>query len=168
MIRSTPSGNIVTFPDETPDLIRLLIQYFYEADYEPYILADTEPNSDLEEDHEAPTMQEYAGELITHVQMFTLGCKYSVDGLQELAVEKLQRACQRFWYTEDFKKVAEAVVLREHEKLEVLRRTIAETVAKHTELRKNMWVKDLYKKAEEFEAEVLRSMLFLGVRVIGE
>jgi hypothetical protein len=163
IIRSTPSGNIVTFPDENPDLIRLLVQYFYEADYEPYILADTEPNSDLEEDRDTPTMQEYTGDLITHVQMFTLGCKYSVDGLQELAVQTLQQACQGFWYTDDFEKVAEAVVLRELEKLEILRRTIVETVAKHTELRKNMWVKDLYKKAEGFEAEVLRSMLFLGV-----
>tara|TARA_R110002003_G_scaffold124_13_gene11300 strand:+ start:565 stop:1071 length:507 start_codon:yes stop_codon:yes gene_type:complete len=156
MIRSTPSGNIVTFPDESPNLIRLLIQYFYGADYEPYILANTELDSDLEAEREASTAYEYTGEIITHVQMFTLGCKYSVDGLQELVVEKFHQACQRFWYTDDFEKVAEAVVLREHEKLESLRMAIVDTVAKHPELWKKMWARTLFEKAEGFETEVLK------------
>ncbi|KAH7091578.1 hypothetical protein FB567DRAFT_277507 [Paraphoma chrysanthemicola] len=133
MIRSTPTGNVITLPDDTnPELITLLIQYCYEADYEPYYVAKS--RSDLDDQRTPKLLKVYNKEMETHVKMFTLGHKHNVDGLQELVTAKFRQACQKFWYRLEFEEVAHEIVIRPGDELSLLRDVIVDTVATHGNL----------------------------------
>ena len=147
-------------PDEVaPNLFKLMVQYMYEAEYDPPL---TDPASaiakertykdayDLEYTYDFPhtcvvtgskcfkktlcphhtcykhtcefNCEDFvcyecedvpglpsggADQLLLHASMSAIGDKYYVHGLEALAKEKFERACERYWNTPEFEKAAE-------------------------------------------------------------
>ena len=98
-----------------------------------------------------------ADQLAMHVDMFMLGCKYDVDGLPELATEKFQQAARRFFHTTEFEEVVQAIVEKDEDGVEELRKVIVETIAAHGELYGKGKIKRMLESKAGFAFEVLRA-----------
>jgi len=96
-----------------------------------------------------------ADQLATHVDMFMLGCKYDVDGLTELAIEKFQQAARRFFDTTEFEEVVQDIVEKNDDGVEELRKVIVETIAGRRELFGKGRIKHMLESRAGFAYEVL-------------
>ncbi|KAF2703730.1 hypothetical protein K504DRAFT_473736 [Pleomassaria siparia CBS 279.74] len=101
----------IDLPEDEPEIVKLLVQYLYEA--EPKAKKSAKSLTPQEEEVQRLKSQGYsmifphtcklefgncqADQLLTHAKMYEIADKYDVIGLKDLSGEKFRRACQSFW-----------------------------------------------------------------------
>ena len=73
-------------------------------------------------------------QMLLHAKMYELGDKYDVVGLKELAREKFQIWCERYWDEEDFAAAARCAFSTTPDKDAGLRDVVVRTVSGHIDL----------------------------------
>ena len=94
-----------------------------------------------------------ANQLLVHAEMYGIGVKYGVHGLDELAKEKFDKACHHYWNTLEFEEVA--VYVCEHH-LDGLREVLVATIAAHTKLIEKEKIEKLVRKNGRLAVDVLK------------
>ena len=94
-----------------------------------------------------------ANQLLLHAEMYGIALKYGVYGLNELAKEKFDKACQRFWETSEFEEAAEYVC--EH-RLDGLHEVLVTTIAAHMKLIEKARIEELLNKNGHIAFKVLK------------
>lgn len=144
--KESQTGEINLGEDE-PEVIKLLMQYLYEGEYEPAVPDDGvggtltppryyyEGGSPYKSSHTSlPTLNGTAPQLLTHTKMYEIGDKYDVIGLKDLAKEKFARACKHFWKTPEFASAAHHAFSTTVEDDKGLRGIVSARICEHIEL----------------------------------
>ncbi|KAL6167145.1 hypothetical protein ACJQWK_06591 [Exserohilum turcicum] len=87
------NNSTIDLPKDEPAIIKLLIQYLYEGEYDHSL-----PNECHSHIKETARFHDPAEQLVTHTKMYEIADKYNVVGLKDLVIEKFSRACEQFWY----------------------------------------------------------------------
>ena len=93
---------VITLPDDDPEIVKLMIDYFYTLDYSPssglriakgkkqVVPAGKEPV-------ESPQGPDGTSHLITLAKMYAIADKYDIKGLQSLSRDKFKLAAANNW-----------------------------------------------------------------------
>ncbi|PHH81709.1 hypothetical protein CDD83_3502 [Cordyceps sp. RAO-2017] len=107
-------SGVVDLADDEPQAVRLMMCYFYQADY-PRVRAAREPSRLRSLWHfvHGSLVDDTGGDddsnLAVHAQVYALAEKYAVDGLKRLARYKFQLEAAGHWRSRDFARAAEMV-----------------------------------------------------------
>ncbi|KAI4622193.1 hypothetical protein J4E83_004933 [Alternaria metachromatica] len=159
--KETEQGS-VDLPEDEPAIVKLMMQYIYEGEYDPTLPDNRLSNSMQPECHHtcrgftcglcyvaptAPTALPIPGsptQLMVHAKLYEIADKYDVVGLKELVIEKFKRACHSFWNDPSFAAAAHHVFSTTPEHDKGLRDIVSKTIAEHmTELVKKPEVEAL-------------------------
>ena len=98
---------------DAPEIVELMIEYFYHFDYLRTAAADGRPS------------------LIKHAKVFAMAIKYQVNGLRALAIQKFKQAASTDWSSEDFTHVVRVVYTSTPDHAQELREIVADTLYDH-------------------------------------
>ncbi|KAH8701349.1 hypothetical protein GQ44DRAFT_732969 [Phaeosphaeriaceae sp. PMI808] len=171
----------IDLPDDDPEAIKLLISFFYEAEYEPElprikytqagIWTVTVPKQDDYmydfpiRAHEAFVCAECtapqppdadASQLMVHARMYEVGDKYNVAGLKQLALLKFDRACAKYWDDELFAPAACHALSTTMEHDKGLRDVVSYVISEHMELLNKPEVEALLNEFNGLAVQVLK------------
>ncbi|KAI5377061.1 hypothetical protein J4E82_004144 [Alternaria postmessia] len=161
-------SSIIDLPEDEPTIIKLLIQYLYEGEYEP-LLPDDEsreallaarigrpkhdphgraysyqfPHSCSQPEPSIPPPNSESDQLLLHAKMYEIADKYDAVGLKDLAIEKFKWACQYLWDDDKFSIAADHVFSTTPDHDKGLRDIVSETIGAHMGLVKKPEVKVL-------------------------
>ncbi|KAI4614133.1 hypothetical protein J4E80_006824 [Alternaria sp. BMP 0032] len=175
----------VDLPEDDPAIVKLLIQFLYENDYETKdltIKSDTRAAkalrasrspSDFEFLFDFPhtTCVNFVCEicapilegtetnrttLLVHSKMYEIADKYDVNGLKDLARTKFSALCAIFWDKDVFAQAAEHALSSTPDSDDGLREVLRQTIISHIELLNKSDVAELLSKHTDFVFSVLR------------
>ena len=138
-LATAPDGADSSGVYDDPEIVKLMIEYFYLFDYGVQ-LSDATPD----QDHASPstTSKSY---LVEHAKVFAMSVKYQADGLRELAAAKFKDAVttQGHWDHEDFPTAISIIYTSTTDDVLELRLTVEDVLHDHF---------DALKAKEEFAA----------------
>ncbi|KAI4639934.1 hypothetical protein J4E93_008733 [Alternaria ventricosa] len=146
-------SDIIDLPEDESAIVKLLVQYLYEGEYEPF-LPDTGSTLNLssvkfncEECNPSvpslPLLNGKVDQLLLHAKMYEYADKYDVVGLKDLAIEKFSRSCKHFWDKDQFSVAAHHVFSTTVDTDKGLRDIVSATISAHMGLVKKPEVKVL-------------------------
>ncbi|KAJ4359155.1 hypothetical protein N0V95_002407 [Ascochyta clinopodiicola] len=146
----------IDLPEDDPSIVKLLVQYLYEAEYEPVftkhdpsqpIVKRVEitssriqgyhycfPHTYYTSTDDKRTLKEDASQFLLHSQMYEIADKYDIAALKELAQSKFSYACRHWWNTEYFTPAAHHAFSTTPETDKGLRDIISTTISRRMEL----------------------------------
>ncbi|KAI4659342.1 uncharacterized protein J4E78_005769 [Alternaria triticimaculans] len=139
--KETEQGS-VDLPEDEPAIVKLMMQYIYEGEYDP-ALPDSGLSSSIQPEVTAsstPTASQSRNplpipgsstQLMVHAKLYEIADKYDVVGLKELVIEKFKRACHSFWNDPSFAAAAHHVFSTTPEHDKGLRDIVSKTIAEH-------------------------------------
>ncbi|KAI4639935.1 hypothetical protein J4E93_008734 [Alternaria ventricosa] len=155
--KETEQGS-VDLPEDEPAIVKLMMQYIYEGEYDP-ALPDNElggstkitvpptptpphkksrvarqmfvPATPTSFPHSSLPIPGTSTQLMVHAKLYEIADKYDVVGLKELVIEKFKRACHSFWNDPSFANAAHHVFSTTPEHDKGLRDIVSKTIAEH-------------------------------------
>ncbi|KAF1953420.1 hypothetical protein CC80DRAFT_420445, partial [Byssothecium circinans] len=175
---------MIDLSEDDPAAIKALVQFLYEADYEPYLLDSEVPNRPPHDflghdytyafPHTYPCDKfvcticlepifgfppEYdTGAMLLHSKVYEVAEKYQVTELKELAAKKFSLACGLHWEKDEFVDALRHACISTVTEDKGLRTTLAKTVADHMELLKKEAVKELLSENGDVAVQALELM----------
>ncbi|KAI4915020.1 hypothetical protein J4E90_005057 [Alternaria incomplexa] len=128
--KETEQGS-VDLPEDEPAIVKLMMQYIYEGEYDPAL-----PDNELGDSTKVPAhfpipVGPLPAQLMVHAKLYEIADKYDVLGLKELVIEKFKRACHSFWNDPSFAAAAHHVFSTTPEHDKGLRDIVLKTIAEH-------------------------------------
>ncbi|KAJ4317373.1 hypothetical protein N0V94_004976 [Neodidymelliopsis sp. IMI 364377] len=132
------NSGIFDLPEDEPEVVKLLVQYLYEGEYDPALPLEGEKGTNFNclkcNVIPLPALNGEPKQLLNHAKMYEIGDKYDVVGLKDLAREKFSRSCKHFWDDPIFAVAANHAFSTTVEEDTGLRSLVSSTVAEHMEL----------------------------------
>ncbi|KAL8805590.1 MAG: hypothetical protein Q9182_001855 [Xanthomendoza sp. 2 TL-2023] len=137
----------IDIKEERPALINKLIYYLYNCDYD-------DSNDDVQ--NEADSQSPQAGRLAVNAAMYTIGDRYNLNGLQDLAKAKFATALPHCWNKEDFPGAIRFIYENTHTEDRGLRECLVPTLIQHKQhLRSDEKFMDVVQTYGEFAVDLL-------------
>ncbi|KAL1794361.1 hypothetical protein ACET3X_007782 [Alternaria dauci] len=157
----------IDLPRDNPQAVRLLVQFFYECEYDPELpklsrfdKAGRPIITGIKDDqyHYSFPHSCDGTQLLIHAMMYEVADKYDITELRQLAQEKFSLSCDAFWETEPFAKAVEHALTTTPESDTGLRKVLAETIVSHISLLDKPAVATLLDTYPGFAHSVLRRL----------
>ncbi|KAL8684186.1 MAG: hypothetical protein Q9224_006537 [Gallowayella concinna] len=140
----------IDLKEEQPEFVNKLVHYLYSCDYH-----DSNDSKDNDQS-KASSQSPLAGKLSTNAAMYTIGDRYNLTGLKDIAKAKFATALPNCWNKEDFPSLIRFIYENALTEDRGLRDCLAPTLIQHKQhLRSDNKFMDLVRTHGEFAVDLL-------------
>lgn len=131
------STGVIDLKEDDPEIVRLMVHYFYHLDYQHQNQSSTVNRVNLSnEDTTNIYVEKDLGHpnLTLHAKVYALGEKYAIAGLKALALRKFREEADVSWDKDEFLRAAKEVYTSTVDHDRSMRQAVVETICRHPEL----------------------------------